>query len=382
MARRVATGKSSSKRNDVSLRPVGDLLGALGDARAPRSGAVKDAFAALSKAHGHDAARGREQIGLNADGYPVQVVIRLDRGDGGYGFIFDPTAGGQTAQAQRRRSIALVRAASTALGLPPPATFESLLLPILQGGDASMLEARQSAVWIAVAAAGLKSKLKLYISLDGLDDRDRWRRFGELLAALGDRSALAAFCAASSSVTCESTPVAVGVDFNGANAPARVKLYVTNKACGDDWLRRWYALSKSADAYEVLRSFQEICGLGGYRRYHPRSFFVATDFGGRSGDAHIKTDIPICRWLGRNVQARALLEQVVDRFGLREQAYPVGLQALSRNASEETSASVAAEVASPQTSTERRARSILQLIGLGGDLDAAPYINAYLRPQL
>lgn len=365
----------------MSLRSVGELLGALGHARAPRQGALEDAFAALAKAHPDAEASVRERIRVNADGYPVQVVLRLDGAEGGYGFIFDPSAGGESARARRRRTVALVRTTSAALDLPPPEAFEALILPILRGREASALEATQSAVWIAVVAAGAKCRLKLYISLDGRDERERWRRFGELLAALGNRSALIAFCSASSSVTCESTPVAVGVDFDGANAPARVKLYVANKACGPGWLRRWYALSGSANAYDALLEFQEMCGLGGYARYHQSSFFVAADFGGQSGETHLKTDIPVCRWLGRDDHARALLARIVRRFGLHEPDYPVGLKALGRRASPEATSGVAAEVASPRTSRKRRARSILQLIGLGEASDAAPYVNVYLRPQ-
>ena len=365
----------------MSLQAVGDLLGALGHARAPSDGAVEDAFAALAKAHpdAEDGARGC--IRVNADGYPVQVVLRIDGGEGGYGFIFDPSASAGSARAQRRGTIALVRATSAVLDLPPPETFETLILPILRGCEASALEATQSAVWIAVAAAGAKSRLKLYISLDGLSERDRWWRFGNLLAALGNRSALTTFCSASSSVTCESTPVAVGIDFDGANAPARVKLYVTNKVCGPSWLRRWYALSRSANAYDAVLEFQEICGLSGYTRYHQSSFFVAADFGGQSGKTHLKTDIPVCRWLGRDDNARALLGHVVRRFGLNEPDYPGGLKTLDRSTLSEATLGAAAEVASPRTNRERRARSTLQLIGLGEASDTAPYVNAYLHPQ-
>jgi hypothetical protein len=368
----------------VSFASCSRLLEALGTASASGSKTLESAFDLLAQASGSGAHEAYyavdERIHVNADGHPVQLVVRMDRSKGGYGFIFNPRIKAYDGADRRRRTLSLVRSVSDLLGLSPPNLLESKILPVLRGRCASTLEDKQSAVWIAIASCGRRCQLKLYISLDGFSTFERWRRFGDLLVALGWHSALSAYCGASATVTAWSTPTAVGIDFDGENRPSRVKLYVANEVCDASWLRRWYSVSADNDAYDAMAVFQDLCGLSGFKSYHRCSFFVAASFQEDSDRVTLKTDIPICRWLANSYHAGSLLSNIASTFGLPKIKYPISLAALNRGSSDETVTAITDEVIAPKADKSVRARAALQLIGLGEEPPGNLYVNVYLRP--
>lgn len=360
------------------------LLEALGTASACRCKTLESAFdliaqTSYSSAHESNCAD-EERIHVNADGHPVQLVVRMDRLKGGYGFIFNPRIKACDGADRRRRTLSLVRSVSILLGLPPPNLLEGTILPALRGRFSSTLEEKQSAVWIANAACGRSCQLKLYISLEGFSTLERWRRFGNLLVALGWHSALKAYCEMSAKVTPRSIPTAVGIDFDGENRPSRLKLYVANEVCDASWLYCWYTSSGNKHAYDSIAVFQNLCGFSGFKSYHEYSFFVAASFRKNSDRITLKTDIPICRWLANSYHAGSLLNKIASTFDFSKFKYPMTLAALNRGSSDETVTAITDEIIAPKEDKSVRARAILQLIGLGEEPLGNLHANIYLRP--
>lgn len=327
---------------------------------------------------------------VNADGFPVQWVLRLDRAASGAGFVLEAPVATRPVEipsdhgvgAQVNRTVRSLKSAADRLGWLAPDWIEEVAMPVILGHEPDESLGRTSAVWLAAAAVGGRVHLKLYLTLDRLPLRDRWLRFGRLLQAFGRTVALRRLCEMSGTVSAGSVPVAVGIDVMADGIPGRVKLYVRNEPCDDQWLRRWYQAADADAHFRLVRHLIAACGIAALSSLPERSVFVSAEFGRSDGALSLKTDVPVCRWIADDRLGQAVVMHLADRVGLPTDAYVASLVKLGISCANPARQmhEIVREVACPSALHAARACALHQLVGAGFESDGSEHLNLYLRP--